>query len=297
MIYLISSCTNAKKLVPNQVHLFRNYVNDKNFIFQWKENLKDKKYEKMKAKDLYKGVSWKATLDSEKRFNEKYHTKLLVASAGYGLIDSNDFISSYNITFAKNQLDSLPKNYNSNYWWNHINTFQLSQFQNNTSIFICVSKEYLKAMSSFLEDLIELYGNKVFILNTFNDKSSQFKKNILYFDIRFNQYEVGTLVSLLQRSMRWLSKEIIINNLELTHETLQNHINTLLNQYEYQTIKKGKQLTDEELKNIIVIQMKDNNINSASLGLKTLRENNYSCEQKRFHKIFNEIKEDLKNEK
>lgn len=294
MLYIISNCTNSKKLTPNKDSLFRNYTNNitNNIVLDWKTNLLNSN-NKIKAKDLYKGVTWKATLDCENEFSIKFPTKLLIASAGYGLIDSEKIISSYGITFSKNQLDSINKYCLNEVWWNNINEFPVNKFKNVSAIFICLSKEYLNATDKYIDKLIKIYSNKVFIINISKKCELKFKNNYLNFDSRFNLYEPGTLINLSQRALRWLSKEIVENKLELNQNILQEHINTFLNNFENTRIKKGKKIEDTDLRIILSDFILKKHILSASKGLTLLREKGISCEQKRFHHLFNNLKKEI----
>lgn len=295
MLYLISNCTSGKKIPTKPIHLFRNYCHDSidDISVNWKNNLEDIQFEKIKARNLYKGVAWKAILDAEKQFNKEFETTLLVASAGYGLINVDKLVSSYGITFSKNQLDSVSKHFRNKEWWSNINQFDLTEFQNVSAIFIYLSKEYLKAMNDYIEELIRLHGDKVFIISVSKECYPNLDANMLYFDKRFNEYEPGTLISLGQRCMRWLSKEITKNGLELNLSILQKYIDVFLDNHHTKITKKGKQVSDNELEYIIKQQLSMGYMAVASRSLKTLRTNGYSCEQKRFHNVFNTIKKSL----
>lgn len=220
MIYLITNCTNSKKTPPEGSFLLRNY----NFLDiskvekKWSKNLLNTSNNLLQAKDLYKGLSWKAILHSTENFSKKFKTKLLVASAGYGLIDSNDFITSYGSTFSKCSLDSVH-NFSSDsinklttIWWDKINRFEINRVEpKNSFIFLAVSYEYLLAMEHTIDNLLDTFGNRVFIvLASQNRLPIKYNKNILNFDLRFNSYQPGTLTTLLARCMEWLSNEIII---------------------------------------------------------------------------------------
>lgn len=293
MIYIISNCTSAKKIIPNQLNLFRNYNNIvENIVLSWKNNLNNSNIN-IEAKELYKGVTWKAVLDCEKEFSIKFQTRLLIASAGYGLIDSKKIISPYGITFSKNKLDSVNKYFLNETWWTYINEFSIFEFKNSSAIFICLSKEYIEATKKYIEELINLYTNKVFIINITKNSDLKFKRNYLNFDNRFNSYEPGTLINLSQRALRWLSQEIVRNNLELNHITLQKHINIFLNQFNYIPLKKGKRIQDLELKIIIKNIILEEKIYSATKALSNLRQKGFSCEQIRFKNLFNSLKKEV----
>lgn len=256
--------------------------------------LKSDYTQKTIARTLYCGSSWKTTLDIERNFENKTDTKLLIASAGHGLINSDDFICSYGSTFSKGHADSIYNFSNvtnpTKEWWNMINKFNIKSLNNNSQIFIFLPYEYLKAMEDFIEELIKLFGKRIFILIASKNKfSNLIEKNVLRFDTRFNSYEKGTLITLSQRCMRWLSNEITIKNLSLNHDVLQKHIDIFLSELVPYKVKIGKQLNDIDLVNIINEQIKNNNITSATRGLKEFRKNGFACEQKRYAKHFNSL--------
>lgn len=295
MIYIITNCTNGKKLLPNDLTLFRNYNNyDIEYISnKWINNLESNS-NKCKAKDLYKGVGWKAILESQENFKRLNETRLLISSAGYGLIDSEKLISSYGITFSKKHHDSVEKYFSNKSWWNIIYKDNIN-ITDVEAIFISVSKEYLLVMSEFLDKLIQRYGERIFFIDINGNKEKTFKYQdySLFFDKRFNSFEPGTLLSLRQRILRWLSKEIVKERLPFNHSILQNYINKYFKYYEISLLKKGIQLNDKEIKNKIKKMIILEKINSASKGLVHLRSSGFSCEQKRFQNLFKNVKEEL----
>lgn len=294
MIYLISSCTNVKSIMSDDKHLLRNYnlSSIEKVSTEWKKNLASKSINKTPARKLYQGPSWKATLDVEKNFSIKFTTQLLIASAGHGLIDSNEIISSYGSTFSKGHEDSIHNFKNienpTQLWWTEINKFSFNSLNAESYIFLFLPFDYLIALKHFIEDLIDIFDKRIYILLTSKNKlSNKIENKSLRFDTRFNSYEKGTLTTLSQRCMRWLSNEIITKELSLDHKILQNHINVFLSELPPYKIEQRKQLNDEELIKIIINQIKTENIKSASQGLKGLRKKGFACEQKRYGKLFN----------
>lgn len=294
MIYLISSCTNVKSIISDDKHLLRNYnlSSIEKVSTEWKKNLASKSINKTPARKLYQGPSWKATLDAEKNFSIKFTTQLLIASAGHGLIDSNEMISSYGTTFSKGHEDSIHNFKNienpTQRWWTEINKFGFNSLNAESYIFIFLPFDYLIALKNFIEDLIDIFDKRIYILLTSKNKlSNKIENKSLRFDTRFNSYEKGTLTTLSQRCMRWLSNEIITKELSLDHKILQNHINVFLSELPPYKIEQRKQLNDEELIKIIINQINTENIKSASQGLKGLRKKGFACEQKRYGKLFN----------
>lgn len=299
MIYLISNCTNSKKIIPNQDLLIANYQynNIYNSISIWENNKKLSISKSYLAKELYKGHSWQETLKSIDILSNYYNTKLLISSAGYGLIDSMEKINSYQATFAKGNENSIY-NFKNNLikvptviWWDAINKFDLSTLNKKAYIFISVSYEYLIAMQNTIKILIEIFGDKLFIIILSKDKLPEiWNKNILRFDNRFNSYERGTINSIIPRFTKWLFKEIVTKNLELDNKKLQKHINDFLSNFSKYEVISGKQLTDKELLDLILEQIEFSNISSKSKGLKDLRFRGYACSQERYGKLYIKVK-------
>lgn len=298
MIYLISNCTNVKKKLPLKSLLIRNYnfSDIQEASKTWNSNISNSSDDRLSALKMYRGPAWKASLDSVINFSKRFKTKLLISSAGYGLINSDNLISSYGVTFSKGHEDSIH-NFNkvqtstsTTIWWDNINKFDLKELNINASVFIAVPYEYLIAMQNTIKQLIDLFKKKVFIVVVTQKKlPSLYDDYILNFDTRFNTYERGTLVTIIQRCMRWLANEISTNELKLEHIFLQEHINKFLLNYEKYSMEKREILSDAQITNLIKEKISSNEIKSATQGLKYIRSNGYACEQKRFGILFKTI--------
>lgn len=301
MIYLISNCTNAKRIESPSELILKNYNTSLDeTVTDWKLNLKKFEEQSIIAKNLYKGPSWKATLDVEESFLKKFEVNLLISSAGYGLINSKKEITSYNCTFSKGNENSIYKFDEispTKLWWNKINENDTKTFLYDDVVFVFVSYEYIIAMEEFLFEISQKVNGNLFIVTS---SSSEFpiklQEFVLQFDARFNSYEKGTFISLTQRCMRWLSNEIVKNNLEFSHYIFQQYINDFLSNYEKYISPKRIVLNKEELSLKIKNQILNDKVNSATQGLKQLRISGFACEQKRYSSLFNEIKQVFENE-
>lgn len=299
MIYLISSCTNVKSITPINKHLLRNHdlSSMEKASVDWKKNLSSTSIDKVPARKLYQGPSWKATLDIEKNFSRKFTTQLLIASAGHGLINSNELICSYGTTFSKAHEDSIHHFTHTNNptqkWWELINQFDINSLNTDSYIFIFLPYDYLIALKEFIEDLIDIFDKKIYVLLTSKNRlSNKIANRSLRFDTRFNSYEKGTLITFSQRCMRWLSNEIVTKKLPFDHNILQEHIDMFLSGLEPYKIEQRSQLADHALIKIITEQINLENVKSATKGLKNLRIKGFACEQKRYGKLFNSLIKD-----
>ncbi len=239
-------------------------------------------------------------MDIKDILSSKTKTDLYIASAGYGLIHSDKDIYSYDCTFSSGDSNSISKFNNhldspSNIlWWDKINTFSSDSFPDDSYFFIILPHDYLLAAQNFIQEIIHKYNKKVFIFIA-NKKSvpSFMEQNIVKFDSRFNSFQTGVMINILQRAVFWLSNEIIMKDIPLVHKDLQNHIDIKLAQYKTFTMPARKQLSEEEIYEKIRLMILYNNISSATQGLKYFRQLGFACEQKRFGKLFNEIKSEL----
>lgn len=303
MINIISSCTNSKKQTPSEAFKIANFKTDmqlEDVINIWNENIEKETIQVYEATKLYKGAAWKATLDTTTMLATKFNTRLYVASAGYGLIHAETKICSYDSTFASSTANSITKfivnaDKNANVqWWNMINKFKLSSFQKGSYFFIVLPHEYLSAAQDTIKLLVEKFDKKVFIFIANKHPIPLFmKKNIIKFDSRFNNFQTGVLSNMLQRAVLWLSSEIIKKEIPLVHQELQKHIDAKMNNFEAFNMPVRSKLSEDEIRNKIEkMILKDKNL-SASKGLKNFRNSGYACEQKRFGKIFKEVKSEL----
>jgi hypothetical protein len=299
MIYIIANCTNSKKLPPSNNLILENYCfnNIGESLNTWKKNTNCLKTDLIIAKELYKGHSWKEILKSVDILSQKFETKLLISSAGYGLIDSYKEISSYQATFSRNNTNSIH-NFKNNtlinpttIWWDNINTFNISTFSKNSYLFITVSYEYLIAMQNTIQELIENFGNNIFIIILSKEKLPKtYNNHILRFDTRFNSFDKGTNSSLISRFTKWLFSEISTKDLELNHKILQNHIDNFLSNFSTYTMPIRKQLSDLEILNIINKQISLKKITSKTKGLTDLRLQGYACSQDRYGRLYKKAK-------
>jgi len=299
MIYVISNCTNSKKLSPSNDLILENYYfnNIDKSLTKWKKNINSSISDLTPAKELYKGHSWQETLKSIDILSKKFKTELLVSSAGYGLIDANKQISSYQATFSRGNINSIHNFKSSTLltptveWWDKVNNFNTSILNKSNYIFITVSYEYLIAMQNTIKELIETFGDKIFIIVLSKEKLPKIYDNhILRFDTRFNSFEKGTINSIISRFTKWFFNEIVTYDLELSNKILQNHIDNFLLSFPVYTIPNRKQLSDTEILNIIKEQTKNKQITSKTKGLTNLRSQGYACSQDRYGKLYTKIK-------
>ena len=95
-ILVIGSCTNKKKFTHN----FEPNCNDIRSINDLKKFINKYPEKSCKAKDMYIGNQHISLLNAIKILKNICQIDYLILSAGYGLLDSEELISSYNCSFA-----------------------------------------------------------------------------------------------------------------------------------------------------------------------------------------------------
>lgn len=300
MINIISSCTNNKKQPSNHSLNIESFDTDmklNDMIKIWNKNISDKKNSTYKANKLYKGGSWKATKKTHEILSTIFKTNLYITSAGHGLIHEETNICSYNSTFAPSTANSISKFINESnkkantIWWNSINKFDFKIFTSDSIFFIILPHDYLLAVEETIYTLIKDYNENVFIFTANKHSIPSFmQKNIIKFDSRFNNFQSGVISNMLQRAVLWLANEIVIKNIKISHNALQNHIESEMQQYDNFTMPIRVKLSEEEIIEKIKNMILNDHITSASKGLKVFRNNGYACEQNRFGKLFNKVK-------
>jgi len=300
MINIISSCTNSKKKIPANIFKIASYKSSMSLddvLKTWKQHIYLKEEETHSAIDLYKGGAWKATVAIKEILLTKYETNLYIASAGYGLIHDSTQICAYDSTFASSTINSIRKFSNNSSkddnvsWWDEINSFDVNTFSKNDYFFIVLPYNYLYAAQNTVKQLIDKFKSKIFIFVANQNKLPLYMSPyVIKIDSKFNNFEPGVQSNMLQRAVLWLSREIVTKNIPLKNKELQDHINVEMLRYDSFKMPVREKFSEEELYKKIKTLIEQENISSASKGLKTFRNMGYACEQKRFGKIFKEIK-------
>jgi len=297
MITILASCTNSKTKKADETLTIQYYSKLQPFnmvIKNWKDSIDKNINQKYLPLELYKGVGWKATIDTYKILSNYKKTELYIASAGYGLISHKKEIASYNATFAPRTTNSIGDKKENIEWWDSINQFRVEDFSSDSYFFIILPHNYLMATQNFIREMIEYYGKRVFIFRATKSEVIPFMKDyIVEFDLRFNSFQTGTLSCLLSRAVVWLSKEIVTHKIPFEHHLFQKHIENKMKDYTLYKMPKREQLLEEELIKKIKNMITNEEVTSASKGLRRLRESGIACEQKRFSTLFKKVKGQL----
>lgn len=295
-IFLVTSCTNSKKLRPELDMTIASYCcnTDINEIAKkWVKNTYSKN-NRILAAQLYKGQGWANAMSALKNLYEFANAELLISSAGYGLISHKESIASYACTFNKNSQDSIYRfSSQSNcdkaqIWWNIVHSSK--EYEPNSYFIISLPHAYIYAMRDTIQELIVRHGDRVVILS-YGDKNILFKNNTINFCSKINILMPGVMSSIYQRALNWITYSMAKYKLEISVSGLQDFIDREFKKLEqYKTVQIGKKITDEEIKNLIINMTINSAVKSATTGLKSIRTMGYACSQERFRKLFNDIR-------
>ena len=255
-INILIPCTKTKKYSPNPLLVFDN-IKTSNIIDTlsiWKKNMLSTNFDKIKVRDYYSFDDFYLSLFDSDKYN------IFVLSSGYGIINIDDYIIPYDITFNEDEftLNSIRKSiYGKDchrYWFSEINN------QYPKDLIINVSKTYEKVLP-----FNKLENYKLINSTTYPDIRYIIKSNCVSLNVKILEIYLNDDITLFIEN----NKDLMSKNKNLMNKT-QHRIET----------------TDENLKSII-ISMKDK---SKSYLLNYVRNTlKLKCSQERLYKLILDI--------
>lgn len=293
---------------------------------QWEETLNRSRLKPQKAISLYNGALWGSFLDSWGIINGRNpKANLWILSAGHGLINHEDKVIPYDITFQESRGDtpsilskiSYPQSPAARKktlqdWWQHLEKLKsktpqnirdlLRSFTEDDYAFFVLSKDYLDAIYKDLSAGIKYskYPQQIAILcNNVNDPvAKKLIPNWLYADSKFVNLPQAnnTLVN------AKIAHKLIFHMFEekggLVWWDIKN-FNNFLKEVgsELPEVKKPKRTssTDEEIKNYIKKVLLKSNVSFSRLH-RSFRDGGRACEYSRFKGIYYEVKKEIEKE-
>jgi hypothetical protein len=286
-INIIVSCVKNKKIKGISISQLKKGEISKVYK-EWFDLLEKNSGTKLKAYQMYKGVTWNINVklfDSIKDSDKN----LWIVSAGYGFINANKEISSYQSTFQNGDEDSLSNvvqdlNTNRN-WWNLLISNPPSK-----------NKDEIRSISHLFknsnkDDKFIFILSKSYIESVLDDLNSQ----------DLSSFKLPQTLSYIEGASQSFSGSLISLNNQIGLELIQDIYNKYgwdidkFNSWALSKAKKPKEkelkqsMTDDDVKNFI-ISLKDNDIlPSKTRALKILRSSGLACEQKRFQNLYETI--------
>lgn len=307
-VHLITNCTSNKRKFCSKPPIALSEIKknkNESVVKEWLELL-HYNGETVAAIDLYLGDHWSIAREIYKK------NKLVwVISAGWGLINIETPIYPYNATFTKGDPNSVsyPDVNNSaiqqnRKWWNDLHKRRCLDFSieklfedfSGDYFFIAVSPQYINVIEPELAELKKkgvITSKNTFILTSGKGLQESLRELQYLVSEDFCSILGGSRISLNIRLARYLMEGCD------SHDDIQEFVTQKYNLLcdsskpakKYDRIK----LSDEEVISFIKKVITDEDIRSATAGLKKLRSKGMACEQKRFGHLFKVVKEEIHN--
>jgi hypothetical protein len=328
-INVIITCV-AQKNVPKTVSILDENIKEGSveFVFeQWKKILGGTKLKPVKAADLYMGLLWNRYMDLWGMISGKTkNTKLWIISAGHGFIGSEEMIVPYNITFQNPQFDipsvfskvKIDKSKDSKRealrkWWKLLTDDKADQKFNSISkliksgseddkYIIVAGRDYIDAVYDDLLNGLKHLKNKenlIIISNNVNDSLLRtLEPHWLYADKKFiniKETNSSAVNASIAKELFWrmFSKKNDFSPWTITE--FNSNLLFMANGLDDVEVFDRKKGTDEEIKDHIRSILKQSVISFSKMH-EDYRKSGRACEQKRFQKLYNEVKAEIDEE-
>ena len=324
--HLIVTCVAQKNCKEKHSILDSEIKKDaiENVFEQWKQLISNSRLNKEKAIDLYKGNLWNSYLDAWRIINGSTQpAEMWILSAGYGLINSEEKIVPYDITFqdvkggvpsilTKIDNKSVPKKALTQNWWdllktsNGINSKSLQNLVGkglkDDYFLIVLGKDYLDAVFCDLRKAINLSkypGQIAIISNNVNDSvAKQFGPNWLYADNRF--VKIPGINSLTVNAD--IAKQLLWNMFKKenglgwwSHSNFNNFLKIKSSSLPDVVQHNRDSNTDDQIKKYIKDRLSKEDIPFSRMH-RAFRDSGQACEYSRFKKLYLQVKTDFKIE-
>ncbi len=282
-------------------------------LAEWVQRLSDSSGEPIRAIQLYCGDHWHVLRTLEERQTKPENFKLWIASAGWGLISSEDKILSYGATFSHLDPDSVihpsvPVR-ESRLWWNGLiqsnplgikspsSLASLAKRTPETPMLVALPPGYLVAVR---DDLLKARSllrtpEHLVVVSAGTKKDPELYQNLVPADSRLQKILGGSMTSLNARIARFILEKYPSETLRAT--TVIQEFEGLLSTLSKNSMEKRALVTDQEISQFISnqISLKQTTRSHTSL-LRAFRDLGKACEQRRFRRIYQETVQNL-NEK
>jgi hypothetical protein len=275
-------------------------------LADWIRRLSNSKGKAMRAIDLYCGDHWHVLRTLAQTQTKPPKFELWVASAGWGLISSEDNITSYGATFSHLESDSVihPRVAlrESQLWWNGLVQSNLQEKKSPYSLtalakrnpespmLVALPPGYLVAVRDDLlaaRSLLET-PELLVVVSGGTKREVEFSTNLIPCDSRLQPLLGGSLTSLNARVARYILDKYTSRTLRASR-VIQD-FETLISQSEKHSLPKRDAMTDEEVSDFISKQLSiAHSKQSHSSLLRAFRDLGKACEQSRFRRIYHDV--------
>ncbi|MEH0668454.1 DUF6884 domain-containing protein [Vibrio owensii] len=302
-VHLLIPCTSRKIQDASLTMNIKEHISAslEETLHKWERSFSANK-NRTKARDLYLGPGF----TNLRSLADKHRLSLKILSAGFGLIDGETELPSYNATFAANENRvPTPKNR----WWEAVNKSALPSlslqktFSNNQSDYFIVvaSNEYLQAIQSDLLETLNRFdgaSNQFAIISTsipkpLNDYAKCFVQ--CSHDVLEHPNASNTGLTLTNRNIGAIASHLFLSKLDLTKPDFNDTICVLNKEFAQLTrktrVERPKQ-TDEFVIEFIETQILIDGQQPLAIAKahRRFREAGYACEDKRFSNLYKQVK-------
>jgi hypothetical protein len=306
-INLIANCTARKKRIPDARVCLRSLAaeSEGERLKKWLSLLHKMGDEATcVAGDLYCGDGWSSIQAAVANFRERDALNLWVASAGYGLLSSEDVVVPYSATFTAGQEDSVTPDRDPariQQWWNGLtkrtaktsrpvaSVSELARAYPSTPLLVGVSSDYLLAMMTDLLAASEalLDPDLLVIVSAGTKKAGDLTPFLLPCDARLEHRLGGARTSLNARIVAYILNTFRAE--ELRMPLLQKHFKNILSRAPKARTYDRKRMTEKQVETFIRRSLRKEPEASFSALLRSLRDSGMACEYKRFRDMFRAI--------
>lgn len=226
-VNLVVSCSNRKRYETAPGLAVRDLVGSdvRTRLQTWRERIRTAQAEEYPATELYIGEHWSVVRDIPSDASDRgWNVRLWICSAGYGLIQPNTPIKSYQATFASGTEDSVAKDRTgqkaAQAWWTGVCSYSFSGKQPfprsfealaraypRTPLIVALSADYLYAVERDLLTVLQhsFFQRYLSIISCGTDSQhSSWNNNLLPCDGGLSASLGGTFTSLNARVARFL---------------------------------------------------------------------------------------------
>lgn len=261
--------------------------------------------------NLYLGNAWHAVRRlREKGVGENVRVDVWVCSAGYGLIHADDLIRSYAATFGSGKKDSVAAGVEPDAslpflqeWWEGLANWEgpgrsrprcvrdLCKRDRKHPMLVAMSQRYLGVIEPDLLRGWEQMSdpNLLTIISAGTQRLNDLTSRLMPIDGRLRNVVGGSMHELNTRILGRVLERTSVEH--LTTPKIRNRLTRWMNDAEPLEVFDRRPMSDEQVVAFIEKQLKRNPEARPTRLLRMLRESNWACEQKRFHRLFNSVEQ------
>jgi len=276
---------------------------------QWISRLRTMTSSTLPADELYSGDHWQIARSlPEVASGQGVEVRLWVCSAGYGLIPSRAPLKPYSATFSTHHKDSVLrrlaplKDASIREWWTQLSKWpgpvpgeprtlsELARAMKHSPLIFVASDVYLRSVGTDLEDARSALADPrlLTIVSGGGTPSGILRSHLLPCNARLQSLLGGALMSLNVRTVRRILSRV--ERWPLHCDDLAAEFQKLVDAQPDFEQPQRRSLTDEKVRQFVRRHLAKNPLLCVSPLLRQLRDEGFACEQKRFGKLFLQVR-------